>query len=229
MGRDEILRVLQALDDAGVDYVLIGGMALGFHGIVRATEDMDLLVRASRENIRRLQIALRDAYAGDPNVEEIRADDLLGDYPAVRYYPPSGDLYFDLMTKLDKMETFETVEAETKEVDGVPVTLATPAALHRLEKGAVRAVGWQDAAMLRDRFSLAEDDQVRVQRFRSIEEMNAAPVHDRANDGFERFIRHNARLRLLPSRANLKGVFKFRSLEEAQAARHAQVSPHRRR
>lgn len=65
---------------------------MGFHGLVRATEDVDLFVRATAENIGRLRDAFRSAYADDPNVDEIGAADLLGDYPAVRYYPPSGDL-----------------------------------------------------------------------------------------------------------------------------------------
>jgi hypothetical protein len=58
-----------------------------------------------------------------------------------------------------------------------------------------------------------------VQRFRSIEEMNAAPVRARPTDGFERFIRHCARYRSVAPRAHPRGVFKFRSLEEAQRAR----------
>ena len=51
-------------------------------------------------NIQRLRAALRAAFANDPTVEEIRAEDLLGDYPAVRYYPPRGDLYLNVMTRL---------------------------------------------------------------------------------------------------------------------------------
>ena len=46
--------------------------------------------------------AFRAAYADDPNVNDIRAEDLLGEYPSVRYYPPSGDLYFDVMTRLGR-------------------------------------------------------------------------------------------------------------------------------
>ena len=60
---------------------------------------------------------------------------------------------------------------------------------------------------------------MKVQRFRSIDEMSAAPLPLRATDGFERFLRHNARIRSLSSRTYPRGVFKFRSLEEAQRAR----------
>jgi hypothetical protein len=81
----------------------------------------------------------------------------LGDYPAVRYYPPRGDLYLDVMTRLGEMASFDSVEAEFKEIDGVRVRVATPAALHRLKRGTVRAIDRQDAAALRQRFDLADN------------------------------------------------------------------------
>ncbi len=43
MDRDEIMRALQAFQAAGLEYVLIGAAAMGFHGLVRATQDLDLL------------------------------------------------------------------------------------------------------------------------------------------------------------------------------------------
>ena len=49
--------------------------------------------------------------------------------------------------------------------------------------------------------------------------MNAAPVRAGSSDGFERFIRHCARYRSAAPRPSPRGVFKFRSLEEAQCAR----------
>jgi len=152
-----MLRVLRAFEAAGLDYVLIGATAMGFHGLVRATEDVDFFVRATVDNIERLRAAFRDAYAGDPHVEEITAQDLLGDYPSVRYYPPSGDLYFDVMTRLGEAASYETVDAEVKEIEGIRVRVATPAALYRLKKGTVRALDRQDAAALRDRFRLSEE------------------------------------------------------------------------
>ena len=32
------------LDEAGIDYVIVGGMALGYHGFVRVTQDVDVLL-----------------------------------------------------------------------------------------------------------------------------------------------------------------------------------------
>lgn len=130
---------------------------MGFHGVVRATEDVDLFIRATAENVQRLRAALKAAYSDDPHIDEISAEDLLGDYPAVRYYPPTGDLYFDVLTRLGEAASFDTVEAETKEVDGTPVQVATPAALYRLKRGTVRPRDHQDAAALRERFNLKDE------------------------------------------------------------------------
>lgn len=156
--RDEIMRVLRAFELAGLEYVLIGAAAMGFHGLVRATEDLDLFIRATPENIEKLRSALRAAYEDDPNIDEISSDDLLGEYPAVRYVPPTGDLYFDVMTRLGAVASFETIDAEVKEEDGTQIRVATPAALYRLKKGTIRSQDHVDAAALRERFSLKDED-----------------------------------------------------------------------
>ena len=152
-----MFRVLRAFEASGLEYALIGAAAMGLHGIVRATEDVDLFIKATPENVERLRVALRSAYDTDPHVEEISAADLLGEYPAVRYYPPSGDLYFDIMTRLGEMASFETVETETKVVQGTRVSVATPMALYRLKRDTVRAKDREDAAMLRERFALKDE------------------------------------------------------------------------
>jgi hypothetical protein len=41
----ELVAILRALDDAGIDYALCGALALAVHGAPRATKDIDLLAR----------------------------------------------------------------------------------------------------------------------------------------------------------------------------------------
>ena len=53
-----------------------------------------------------------------------------------------------------------------------------------------------------------------VQKFRSIEDMNNAPVIASGRSDFERFLRHCARFWKLAPRVYPRGVFKFRSVEE---------------
>jgi len=50
--------MLRALDDAGVEFLLVGAHALSFHGILRATGDIDFFVRPTTENARRVIEAL---------------------------------------------------------------------------------------------------------------------------------------------------------------------------
>ncbi|MBN2035156.1 MAG: nucleotidyltransferase [Chitinispirillaceae bacterium] len=51
----EFFRLLNANN---VEYVIVGGYAVAFHGFVRATKDIDVLFNATPENIRRLMAAL---------------------------------------------------------------------------------------------------------------------------------------------------------------------------
>lgn len=214
-----MLRVLAAFEREELEYVLIDAAAMGMHGLVRATEDLDFFIRATHDNVERLKRAFRAAYGDDPNIEEIRAVDLLGDYPAVRYYPPTGDLYFDVMTRLGEAADFESVARETKRIEGIRVFVATPEALYRLKSETVRPIDRQDAESPRRAFDLPENGTMPLQKFRSGEEMNSAVVLARPGDGFERFARHCARYWKLAPRVYPRGVFRFRSLEEAQEAR----------
>jgi hypothetical protein len=155
--RDELLRILRAFESEGLEYVLIGATAMGFQGLIRATEDVDLLMKATPENVQRLRRSFRMAYGEDPSIDEIRESDLLGEYPAIRYYPPKGDLFFDIITRLGDVASYDTVEAEIKEVEGVRVWVATPVALYRLKRDAARPLDHQDAAALRQRFNLKDE------------------------------------------------------------------------
>ena len=60
-----------------------------------------------------------------------------------------------------------------------------------------------------------------VRKFRSIEEMSAAPIEVPLEGAFDRFLRHCARYWKIAPRRYPRGVFKFRTLEEAQRAREA--------
>lgn len=47
-------QLLRALNDGGVEYVVIGGYALAAHRYVRGTDDLDIVPRPSREDLERL-------------------------------------------------------------------------------------------------------------------------------------------------------------------------------
>jgi hypothetical protein len=61
---------------------------------------------------------------------------------------------------------------------------------------------------------------VPIQKFRSIAEMNAAPVLTSDGErGFDRFLRHCARVHAMAPVRFRPGVVKFRSVEEAERSR----------
>ena len=89
---DPLLKLLSRLRDEQVEYVLVGGQAVRLNGYLRATEDVDLLIKPTRANGERIIRAMSFLDAsrelvpewfeptGDGSVENIRvADDLLVD------------------------------------------------------------------------------------------------------------------------------------------------------
>jgi len=61
---------LQSLNARGVEYLLIGGYAVSFHGYPRATADIDVWVAMSPENAAKVVAALRDFGFDVPSLEE---------------------------------------------------------------------------------------------------------------------------------------------------------------
>jgi hypothetical protein len=50
--------LLRLLEENGVDYIIVGGYAVAFHGHPRFTKDIDLFFRATGENVDCLRRAL---------------------------------------------------------------------------------------------------------------------------------------------------------------------------
>ena len=60
MERERVRDILRMLNEAQIHYAIIGGVAMGYHSIPRATQDIDVLV--SREDIPRVQRLLQPYY-----------------------------------------------------------------------------------------------------------------------------------------------------------------------
>lgn len=58
--RDDWQEFIRALAANGVEYMIVGGVAVGAHGHVRYTQDLDVWFRGTEENARRLIAALRE-------------------------------------------------------------------------------------------------------------------------------------------------------------------------
>jgi hypothetical protein len=67
--------LLLALRRAGVSFVVIGGLAVGVHGYVRATKDLDIVPDPSLENLARLAALLRELAAEPVGAGDFDADE----------------------------------------------------------------------------------------------------------------------------------------------------------
>jgi hypothetical protein len=153
---NKVLELVTAMNREGVEYITFGAIALWAHGIVRATEDADFFIAPDHGNVERLKRALRSVWT-DPNIDEINAEELISDYPAVRYGPPDIDLYFDFLTSLGEAYSFASLQSEMAEIEGVPIRVVTPAQLYQMKRNTVRPKDRIDAEMLRQEFSLSEE------------------------------------------------------------------------
>src|SRR5262247_1638733 len=64
MEQERVRDILRVLNEAQIRYAIIGGVAMGYHSIPRATQDIDVLV--SREDIPRVQRLLQPYYLRGP-------------------------------------------------------------------------------------------------------------------------------------------------------------------
>jgi len=156
MDPDKTLAVFCELERHHVDYVLVGGVAINLLGLPRATEDLDLFVRPTPDNVDRLRRALRAVW-DDPELDSLSADDLAGDYPVVQYGPPDESFRLDIIARLGEAFVYDDLQAEERLVEGVRVRVATPATLYRMKSGTIRERDRADAARLRAHFGVGED------------------------------------------------------------------------
>jgi hypothetical protein len=110
---------LRLCNEHRVEYLLVGGYAVGFHGYPRATIDMDIWVRRQPENATRIVAALREFGFDVPNLTPelfLREDQI------VRMGVPPVQL--EIFTRIPGVD-FETCFANrvAAEIDGLPVLL----------------------------------------------------------------------------------------------------------
>lgn len=156
MRLDQALTVLAAMERADVRYVLVGSMAMAANGLVRATRDIDFMVDDDPENVRRLREALRQVF-DDPDLDQLEADDLAGSYPVVQYFPPGEDYSIDLIARLGQAFSYDDIEWDWLEVEGLRIRVATPRMLWRMKRDTVRGQDRIDAQMLAERFDVGDD------------------------------------------------------------------------
>jgi hypothetical protein len=150
---NRILSIVEAFNREGVEYKVFGGVAMSFHGLPRTTEDIDFFVASSPENLVKIKRALRSIW-DDPDLDEIQDDDMIGDYPSFCYEPPNERFGIDVVSRLGEAFAYDDLEAETQEIEGVPVRVVTAETLYRMKRDTVRPIDKIDAVRLRKKFGL---------------------------------------------------------------------------
>lgn len=114
--------LLVALADAGADFLVVGAHALAVHGVVRATGDLDVLVRPTIANADRVLAALR-AFGAPVSAHGVTREDFAR--PGTVYQLGLPPRRIDLLTSLSGVD-FEEAAAEARMTSVGEVSFRVP-------------------------------------------------------------------------------------------------------
>ncbi|MEK6231048.1 MAG: nucleotidyl transferase AbiEii/AbiGii toxin family protein, partial [Luteolibacter sp.] len=89
-------KLLARLADHSVEFLLVGGVAVTLHGYARLTEDVDILIQNSSENINRLLGSL--ANYGEGFAKELSPEDFTDEEGAIRIVEVAENSQLDIFT-----------------------------------------------------------------------------------------------------------------------------------
>lgn len=126
---DDLIALCRRLNEEEARYVIVGGMAIIQLGLVRATEDIDLLVESSPDNFERLVRAM--SSLPDQAIREVQPTDL-DDFVVVRV---ADEIVVDLMKSACGVEYEEARDGVVLvDVEGVMIPFAGAELMLRLKQ-----------------------------------------------------------------------------------------------
>ena len=109
--------ILALFNEQKVDYIIVGGYALAFHGVPRYTGDIDLWIRPTVENAENILKALRAFGFGSLGIDN---EDLTKADQVIQLgYPPAR---VDLMTTIDGI-SYDSSFSNSVETDYGDITV----------------------------------------------------------------------------------------------------------
>jgi hypothetical protein len=115
-----------ALDEHGVEYAVIGGTAMMFHGFPRATRDIDLLLPLSSENNKKLYAALKALPFNQEALKDLELKSLDKGYStaiegdiAIDILFVANDMKFDAFRRFLERHDFNGHKVSTLSLDGL--------------------------------------------------------------------------------------------------------------
>ena len=154
----DVEAILRALNDAGAEYLIVGGLAVVAHGYVRYTADVDIVLHLERENILRAMNAL-EAIGYQPLVP-VKATDFADEAARRSWVDEKNMIVFQMRnpdresTRLDIFvaEPFafpeEYAAARWEDVAGVRAPVLQISELLRMKRNAGRTRDLNDVQQL---------------------------------------------------------------------------------
>ncbi|MFN2467668.1 MAG: hypothetical protein ABR521_05985 [Gaiellaceae bacterium] len=152
MPAPDIPAILATLVKHEVELIVIGGVAVGHHGYVRSTKDIDIVPEPSDENLERLWHALSEMEAEPLLLADFRPQDLPVPFTLDSLHDHGS---WDLATKFGRVDILQYVFGKLETADDYE-GLAERAHEAHFDFGAVLFTGYED---LLDFKTLAGRDQ----------------------------------------------------------------------
>jgi len=123
--------VIAALNEGSIRYVVVGGLASGAHGVVRATRHVDLVPDPEAENLRRLAGILTALGARHPIQDDLTADNLAA--PAsIKLETRHSEVH--VLNRMPGTPLFDELEAQEFAVEVAPGVFAPVCSLAHLRQ-----------------------------------------------------------------------------------------------
>jgi predicted nucleotidyltransferase len=154
MSLPDLRALLTTLADASVQFVVVGGIALGLHGHVRTTADLDIVPDPDPANLDRLCALLEAEQAtlllAPSRRFAAREGWMLRRGRNVSVTTRHGDL--DVIRAIPGVPSYDELleDAERYDVDGLTVIVASPSKLIEMKQARNNAQDRADIAALRE-------------------------------------------------------------------------------
>ncbi len=130
-------KLLARLADHEVRFIVVGGVAVALQGYMRMTEDVDILIEASPQNVRLMLAALADY--GEGFARELSPDDFTDEEGAIRVVEESEYCQIDIFTRMTGLHYGDLLpDAGSLTLGARTIRYASKAALIRLKSTSVR-------------------------------------------------------------------------------------------